>query len=317
MILLTFAAPEPRAGALRADGRYVDLAAANGPVTVLEIIEGGERALDLVRELVEDTPDDAIVEPADVRLLAPVPRPLSVRDFLCFERHMLQGFANARKVLAAQSPDPEQALADIEERGVLRVPEIWYRQPIYYRGSNLAVCGPDTEVEWPRYSGRADFELEWGCFIGTTGKDIPVDRARDHIFGYTIFNDLSARDEQMLDMSGQLGPGKGKDFDDCNVMGPYLVTADELDDPYSLEMVVRVDGEEWGRGNTGEMHWRFEDCIAHVSRSETVHAGEFFGSGTVGDGSGIEHSRFLSDGANVELEVEQLGVLRTTIRLAT
>ena len=120
----------------------------------------------------------------------------------------------------------------------------------------------------------------------------------------------------MLDMSGQLGPGKGKDFDGCNVMGPYLVTADELDDPYSLDMVVRVDGEEWGRGNTGEMHWRFEDCIAHVSRSETLQAGEFFGSGTVGDGSGIEHSRFLADGNVVELEVERLGTLRTTIRLA-
>ena len=83
-------------------------------------------------------------------------------------------------------------------------------------------------------------------------------------------------------MPGQLGPGKGKDFDGSNAMGPCLVTADELTDPYGLAMVVRVNGEEWGRGHSSEMKWTFADCIAHVSRSETLYPGEFFGSGTVG-----------------------------------
>jgi 2-keto-4-pentenoate hydratase/2-oxohepta-3-ene-1,7-dioic acid hydratase in catechol pathway len=86
------------------------------------------------------------------------------------------------------------------------------------------------------------------------------------------------------------------DFDGGNAMGPCLVTADEIPDPYALTMIAGVNGEEWARGNTGEMSWKFEDCIAHVSRSETLHPGEFFGSGTVGGGCGLETMRFLKSG---------------------
>ena len=175
------------------------------------------------------------------------------------------------------------------------------------------MCGPDAEVPWPTYTERLDFELEFGCYIGKPGKDIPKDKAREHIFGYTIFNDFSARDEQTLEMAGQLGPGKGKDFDNANAMGPCLVTADEIGDPYNLEMAVRVNGEEWGRGNSRDMHWKFEDCIAHASRSETLHPGEFFGSGTVGNGCGLEQMKFLEPGDVVELEVEGIGVLRNKV----
>ena len=96
-------------------------------------------------------------------------------------------------------------------------------------------------------------------------------------------------------------------------MGPCLVTADEIPDPYDLAMVVRVNGEEWGRGHSSEMKWTFADCIAHVSRSETIHPGEFFGSGTVGNGCGLEHMRFLSPGDVVELEVERIGILRNRV----
>jgi 2-keto-4-pentenoate hydratase/2-oxohepta-3-ene-1,7-dioic acid hydratase in catechol pathway len=95
-------------------------------------------------------------------------------------------------------------------------------------------------------------------------------------------------------------------------MGPCLVTADELD-PYNLEMLCRVNGEEWGRGSSSEMRWTFEDCIAHVSRSETLHPGEFFGSGTVGNGCGLEHMRFLKPGDLVELEVEGIGALKNRV----
>ena len=129
----------------------------------------------------------------------------------------------------------------------------------------------------------------------------------------SIFNDFSARDAQMQEMSGQLGPAKSKDFDTANPLGPCLVTADEVPDPYDLTMVARVNGEEWGRGNTGDMLWRFEDVIAHVSRSETLHPGEFLGSGTVGNGSGVEHMKRLKPGDVVELEVERLGILRNKI----
>ena len=159
-------------------------------------------------------------------------------------------------------------------------------------------------------SSQLDFELEFGCFIGKPGRDISKAHAREHIFGYTIFNDVSARDEQMKEMPGQLGPGKGKDFDTGNILGPCLVTADEIGNPYRLKMEVRVNGERWGGGNSRDMRWKFEDCIAHASRSETMVSGEFFGSGTVGSGCGLEQMRFLKPGDVVEMEVEGIGVLR-------
>jgi 2-keto-4-pentenoate hydratase/2-oxohepta-3-ene-1,7-dioic acid hydratase in catechol pathway len=146
---------------------------------------------------------------------------------------------------------------------------------------------------------------------------VPKEKAREHIFGYTIFNDISARDAQAVEMGGMLGPAKGKDFDTGNVMGPCLVTVDELPDPYNLSMVARVNGEEWGRGNSRDMYWKFEDVIAHISRSETLYPGEFFGSGTVGNGCGLEQMRYLKPGDVVELEVEGIGLLRTRITQPT
>ena len=142
---------------------------------------------------------------------------------------------------------------------------------------------------------------------------VPRERAREHIAGYTVFNDFSARDAQMREMAGRLGPAKGKDFDTGNAMGPFLVTTDEVPDPYALTMVARVNGEEWSRGRSGEMHHRFEDIIAHVSRDETLHPGEFIGSGTVGNGCGLELDRWIAPGDVVELEVEGLGVLRNRV----
>lgn len=325
MKLVTFRAAaggDPRAGALLPDGQIVDLAAAcvvrrgaASPLmaSVLAIAEGGERALDLARELVAAPPDDARRAAAAVRLLAPIPEPPQMRDFLCFERHLLQAYAALRRTKANEAPDPEAALREMEAKGQFGVPATWYERPIYYKPSRFAVCGPDTDVVWPRYSTLMDFECEFGCYIGKPGRDIPAERAREHIFGYTVFNDFSARDEQTKEMPGLLGPGKGKDFDDSNAMGPCLVTADELGDPYALEMIVRVNGEEWNRGSSSGMHWTFEDCIAYVSRAETVRPGEFFGSGTVGGGCGLEHLRFLAPGDVVEIEVEGIGTLRNRV----
>jgi len=114
-------------------------------------------------------------------------------------------------------------------------------------------------------------------------------------------------------MAGQLGPGKGKDFDNGNAMGPCLVTADEIGDPYRLEMIVRVNGEEWGRGNSRDMHWKFEDCIAHASRSETLHPGEFFGSRHRRQRLWPRAPALPHPGDVVELEVEDIGVLRNRV----
>jgi 2-keto-4-pentenoate hydratase/2-oxohepta-3-ene-1,7-dioic acid hydratase in catechol pathway len=217
------------------------------------------------------------------------------------------------KIRAAASPDPAAALREMEERGVFAVPKVWYERPIYYKPSRFAVCGPGDEVAWPAYSKTMDYELEFCCVIGRPGRDISRDAARGHIFGYTIFNDFSARDEQTIEMLGNLGPGKGKDFDGSNALGPCLVTADEIPDPYALGMAVRVNGEERGRGSSAEMHWKFEDCIAHVSRAETLYPGEILCSGTVGNGCGLEIGRYLEDGDLVELQVERIGVLRNRV----
>src|SRR5690606_22618695 len=111
---------------------------------------------------------------------------------------------------------------------------------------------------------------------------------------------------------GGFGPGKGKDFETGNIIGPCIATADAFD-PYSAEMIVRVNGEEVSRGSSATMHWKFEDCIAHTSRSETVYPGEFFCSGTVGGGCGLELDRYLSPGDVVELEVTGIGVLENRI----
>ena len=166
---------------------------------------------------------------------------------------------------------------------------------------------------WPAYSKTIDYELEFACVIGKTGRNIAKDKARDYIFGYTIFNDLSARDEQSQEMLCSLGPGKGKDFDNSNPIGPCIVTADEIPDPYVLDMIVRVNGQERGRGNSREMGWKYEDCIAFVTRDETIYPGELFCSGTVGNGSGLEIGRYVEPGEVVELEVEKIGVLRNRI----
>jgi len=301
LVTFTLGNTPPRAGALLAGDREVlDLQAAYSRVyhgsspllaSVLAMVETGAEALDVADQLIRSVSDATTHDRGDVKLLAPIPCPPQMRDFLCFEKHLLQAFLAIGK----------------------KPPQAWYERPLFYHPSRFSVCGPEAEVPWPSYTERLDFELEFGCYIGRPGKDITKEKAREHIFGYTIFNDFSARDEQAKEMAGQLGPGKGKDFDNGNAMGPCLVTADEIGDPYRLEMSVRVNGEEWGRGNSRDMRWRFEDCIAHASRSETLHPGEFFGSGTVGNGCGLEQMRFLKPGDTVELEVEGIGVLRNRV----
>lgn len=324
MKLVTFqrrgASGPSRAGALLADGQTVlDLQAAHvqahgkeSPVltSVLAMAENSDTSLDVAPALLKAPAAQAVVKLADVTLLSPIPAPPQMRDFLCFEEHLVEAFKKAREVRAASTPDPAAAIREMDAQGVLTIPQVWYQRPIFYHPNRLNVVGHEAEVRWPHYSNRLDFELEFGCFIGKPGRDIAREKAREHIFGYTIFNDVSARDEQVIDMPGQLGPGKGKDFDTGNVLGPCLVTADELPDPYSLDMEVRVNGERWGGGNSGSMKWKFEDCIAHASRSETLFSGEFFGSGTVGTGCGLESMRFLKPGDVVELEVKGIGVLR-------
>ncbi|HET6836221.1 MAG TPA: fumarylacetoacetate hydrolase family protein [Acidimicrobiales bacterium] len=265
--------------------------------SMLALIGGGDAALELARQLVEAAPEEAIVDRSAVTLLAPIPVPPQIRDFLAFEQHLKGAFAMAEQLTGRH----------------MDIPAVWYQQPIYYKANRFSVVGPGAEVRWPSYAQLLDYELELACVIGKPGVDIAPEEAAGHVFGFTIFNDVSARDAQATEMEGQLGPAKGKDFDTGNVLGPWLVTADEVGDPYDLTMVARVNGEEWSRGHSGTMHHRFEDIIAFVSRSETLHPGEILGSGTVGRGCGLELGRFLNPGDVIELEVERIGVLRNRI----
>ncbi|MND17528.1 Ureidoglycolate lyase [compost metagenome] len=312
-----------RAGALLDQDRQVlDLQTAyrvmqggDSPVlgSILALVEGGDAALELARALVAKAPSAAVLERSAVKLRAPIQPPPQMRDCSCFELHLRQSFAAARRARALRTDDPEATLKAMNTRADDRVIETFNKQPIYYKGNRFAVVGIDDEFQWPSFSCAMDFELEFGCYIGKRGKDISREAAGAHIVGYTIFNDMSARDAQALEMPGMLGPAKSKDFDTANIMGPCLVTVDELGDPYDLNMVARVNGEEWGRGNTRDMRWRFEDVIAHVSRSETLYPGEFLGSGTVGNGCGLEQLRYLKPGDVVELEIDGIGMLRTQV----
>ncbi len=295
---------QDRVGALiDGDSAVVDLGVApGGPAfsSMLALIRAGDEALAAARRAAADPPSGAVRETAGIALRTPLPEPPQIRDCLCFEEHLRRAFEVLQKSRGGGSAAMDQVL------------ETWYRQPIYYKANRLAVVGHEEDVLWPGYAETMDYELEFGFFIGQGGRDIAKRDARAHIFGYSIFNDFSARDAQAREMPGGLGPGKGKDFDTGNVIGPCIVTAEELD-PYDCTMIARVNGEEWSRGHSGSIHWTFEDLIAHVSQSETLYPGEFFGSGTVGGGCGLELERYLSDGDVVELEVEGIGVLRNRL----
>ena len=271
------------------------------------LIDGGERALDRARLLAASPPDEAVLSSTEVRLTAPLPTPMQIRDFSAFEEHMLQAgrVVFHMNALRAGKPLPDEPFA---------LPQVWYDQPIYYKANRFAVGNPGDDVAWPSFSRVADYELEMAAVIGRAGRDIPASRAREHIFGYTIYNDFSARDAQGVEMSGPFGPAKSKDFDGSIVLGPCIVTADEMPDPYRARMTATVNGELWSEGSMSTIHWRFEDMIAHVSAGETIYPGEVFGSGTVGGGCGLELRRFLSDGDVVELRIEGIGAIRNRVR---
>lgn len=281
-------------------GRAVEIADALVPPDMIAFITGGpmsrraaDDALTYVIEaaLTHGPVGETVIHPLEgTKLLAPVPRPTSIRDTLSFEGHMI----------------------NFERRTGQRTPPRWYEAPIYYKGNPASVVGHEAELVWPDYTEKFDYELEFGCFIGRAGSNIPAERAHDHIAGYTIFNDMSARDVIPGEVSMFLGPAKGKDMDSGNVMGPCLVTPDELD-VSSLDMRARVNGEVWSHSNSSDMYWSFEQIIAYISRFETLHPGDFIGSGTVENGCGDEMERWIKPGDVVELEVEGIGILRNEI----
>ena len=274
------------------------LADALAPANMLDFLRAGPRALHAARDAASGwgaacpsgvNGETLIYREAEVRLLAPLPNPNSVRDFYAFEAHVKKGF---------------------EKRGE-PMPREWYEMPVYYKGAHQNIIGTDQDVLWPSFTEKFDYELELAAVIGKEGRNIKAEQARDYIAGFTVMNDFSARDVQRREMKVRLGPAKGKDW--CTAIGPVLVTPEELGDPYNLKMTARVNGELWSEGNSGSLYWKFEQMIEFLSLDDAVHAGDLIGSGTVGSGCGLELDRWVQPGDVMELEIEKIGVLRNRV----
>jgi fumarylacetoacetate (FAA) hydrolase len=246
-------------------------------------------------------------------LLAPVPHPTSCRDGYAFRQHV----AAARR-----------------NRSVPMIPE-FDQYPIFYFTNHQAIYGQGDLYCMPDHFKKLDFELEVAIVIGKKGRNITAGRADSFIAGYMIMNDMSARTLQMEEMVLNLGPAKGKDF--ATIIGPWLVTPNELEpymvdckpdhigNAYNLEMLCRVNGIEVSRGNMADMDWTFAEIIERASYGCDVFPGDVIGSGTVGTGCFLElngtgllndssyQTQWLQAGDKVELEITGLGILKNTI----
>ncbi|MFF4473728.1 fumarylacetoacetate hydrolase family protein [Streptomyces sp. NPDC001599] len=291
-----------RVAVVEEDGALFPLPGATS-LTALIQVTGGLPGLLAAGAAVLDAPPGP--HACEVRLLPPL-RPASVRDFVTFEEHV------------------EGVRRSVD--GTAGVPEQWYAAPTFYFTNPHAVYGHRDGIPVPPGSAVLDFELEVAAVIGREGRDLTPERARDHIVGYTVFNDWSARDLQSAEMKVGLGPCKGKDT--ATTLGPYLVTADELE-PYRdadgflrLALCAEVNGEKAGEDLLSNMSWTFEEMTAYASRGTRVVPGDVLGSGTCGNGgclaelwgrSGEQSPPPLKPGDTVTLTVEGLGTLTNKI----
>jgi 2-keto-4-pentenoate hydratase/2-oxohepta-3-ene-1,7-dioic acid hydratase in catechol pathway len=270
--------------------------------TVLDLVRGGLPAALETGAAALDTP---AVPLGSVRLLPPLAAP-TVRDFVAFEEHV----EGVRKAIDGQA-------------GVV---EEWYQAPTFYFTNPYALIGAHDDVAVPPGSQLLDFELEVAVVVGRDGASLTPETAREHVFGYTVLNDWSARDLQAREMKVNLGPAKGKDF--ATTLGPWLVTADELE-PYrdtegylQLTMSVSVNGTEVGQDLLSNMGWPFEELISYASRGTEVRAGDVLGSGTCGNGGCLAElwgrrgeliPPPLQPGDVVEMTVEGIGTIRNRV----
>jgi 2-keto-4-pentenoate hydratase/2-oxohepta-3-ene-1,7-dioic acid hydratase in catechol pathway len=250
--------------------------------------EAAEQALDYVASHLEGQEElrgpsgaQLVFRRAEVRLLAPVPRPNSLRDFSVYHEHMSK---------AREEPRPH--------------PLHYYRKPPYYKGNPDNVLGPDDPFPYPAYTDQLDLEFEIGIIIGRGGINLSMEEAKAAIAGYTILVDASARDRQRDEF---LGPTKAKDFG--TTLGPYLVTADEVDEA-NLRCRFLVDGEVWWEGTTSEPRtFLAHHLVAYVSDHEMLYPGDVLGTGTIGTSCSMDTKRWIGVGQRARFEVEGLGVL--------
>ena len=225
---------------------------------------------------------------------------VSFRDFYTFERHV----KTCRR-----------------KRGLDMIPQ-WYDQPVFYFSNAQSLVHGGTDVAAPLGCSELDYELEIGVVIGKPGRNIAVEDAWEHIAGFTIVNDFSARDLQRNEMAVGLGPSKGKDF--ATAVGPDLISVESLrhrideKDHIDLSMTATVNGKVLSQGNANTMYYTWPQIVAHASRDVTLVEGELLGSGTVGTGCILElgpenTGGWLKPGDVVELTIEELGTLKNTI----
>lgn len=288
------------------------------PSTMKAFLDAGESAMQFARELDKQVKSGKLnaehFPSSQVEFLAPVPQPTSCRDGYAFRQHV----AAARR-----------------NRKVDMIPE-FDEYPIFYFTNHNAIQGPGDIYCMPDHFRQLDFELEVAVVIGKKGMNIQAKDADNFIAGYLIMNDLSARTLQMEEMKLNLGPAKGKDF--STVIGPYLVTPDELEpykipakpghtgNNYNLKMECRVNGKLVSTGNMGDMDWTFAEIIERCAYGVNILPGDVIGSGTVGTGCFLElngtgllsdpnyKTQWLMENDVVEMEVTGLGCLKNTIK---
>jgi 2-keto-4-pentenoate hydratase/2-oxohepta-3-ene-1,7-dioic acid hydratase in catechol pathway len=253
--------------------------------------EAAEQALTFARSVAADARgiDDARIafDRTEVRLLAPLPRPNSLRDFSIFEEHMTR-----------------------REGGAVPKRPNWYRWPPYYKGNPDSIIGPEDPIPFPYYTDKLDLELEIGIIVGKVGRDLSLEQAKQAIAGYTILIDCSARDPYLRE-NEFLGPAKMKDW--ATVLGPCMVTADELDEA-NLDVRITVDGEAWFEGNTSAPRsFLAHHLVAYASDNETLQPGDLLGTGTVSYSCSVDLHRWPQAGQTVKFEVQGIGTLEHTI----
>ncbi|WP_328752872.1 fumarylacetoacetate hydrolase family protein [Streptomyces sp. NBC_00285] len=291
-----------RVAVVEDDGTLLPVPAARSLTELIGSGDGLDALLDIGASTLDVPPGPHVSE---VRLLPPL-QPPTVRDFVTFEEHV------------------EGVRRSVD--GVGGVPEAWYDAPTFYFTNPYAVLGAHDDVPVPPGSAVLDFELEVAAVIGRQGRDLTPEQARKHIIGYTVFNDWSARDLQSREMQVRLGPCKGKDT--ASTLGPYLVTADELE-PYRdrdgflrLALTAEVNGQVVGKDLLSNMSWTFEEMAAYASRGTVVRPGDVLGSGTCGNGGclaelwgvrGEQSPPPLKPGDTVTLTVEGIGTVSNTV----
>jgi 2-keto-4-pentenoate hydratase/2-oxohepta-3-ene-1,7-dioic acid hydratase in catechol pathway len=280
--------PTPRLGALR-DGRVLDLSANGGPPSLLALIQAGPAQWQRAAAVAEAMGDAGM--PLDsVRLHAPIPRPL--KNVFCLG---LNYVAHAKESAAARNKET-------------KIPDI----PVIFSKTPTTVNGPFDDVPVDRaVTSQVDWEVELGVIIGTTGKNIRGADALAHVFGYTVINDISARDVQIAH-GGQWF--KGKSLDGSCPMGPMVVTADEFGDPQAKRLQCRVNGVSKQDATTADMIFPVATIIEWLSKGMTLEAGDVIATGTpAGVGMGRDPKEFLQKDDVVETEIEGIGTLRNRI----